>query len=126
MLFFFIPLIFAGIVIISMISIIKGKSNAQITGQPNEQPQTIDQPVQQAAPARPTVQPYDTNVKSSTRTGQTPPIKQTIVKQESIKTVEQTIKAPKREQKTFLTFSGSEAVKGVLYAEILGKPKALR
>lgn len=30
------------------------------------------------------------------------------------------------EQKSILSFSGNEAVKGILYAEVLGKPKSLR
>lgn len=78
-----------------------------------------------SAPARPTVQP---NVKPVQKSTMAPRLRT----EPEAKPVRQAPTAPhepvrvQQPQAPVLTFSGSDAMRGILYAEILGKPKALR
>lgn len=95
------------------------------------QPAARQKPAAPAAP-RPTVKPY---VQTEGRTDSTGIYRDTYAK----KPVEQpkpsapkppvpsaAAKAGPQAQPVALSFTGSDALRGVLYAEILGKPKALR
>ena len=126
--FLIIPLILFAIYVVIMLAVMKNRRRAPVTEQQDQNPvQTNEQPARSAAPARPAVRtpvsPYQTAYAA-------PKV------QSAAKEAKQTDKNKKQDLNEIaphpvtssspIVFSGSDAVKGIIYSEILGKPKALR
>ena len=122
----FLPVLFLFFVIvtISIILTVRRSQTAAHAEQTNPEQTVSRRPqAQPNAPARPTVQ---ASVKPQQKQEMKPRIKQepTVQAKPVPAPVITTVRA--QEPKPVLTFTGSDAVRGILYAEILGKPKALR
>ena len=119
-----IPII--GFVIFTIVmSTVAAHKRKAVAEQMNRQPEnTVRQAVQKTAPSG-SAAPFKTPQSQIKNIPRAPsPAK----KQEEAKEVHQVNDAVSvlKKQQPILAFSGEEAVKGILYAEILGKPKALR
>lgn len=128
MLFLVFPLIFFAIFMV-VITAVSHRRQEAVKAEQKERDstwQSAQQPKPQA-PVRPSVQPTVKPVQKSNLqprfTMEGPPIPK---KEESAQQPETHPLRTQESPKPALAFSGSDAVKGILYAEILGKPKALR
>ena len=127
MLFVFLPIIFFVLfaVIIPIVARRKQppvnaeqtKSDPTFRDGQQAKPQTPVRP-----PMKPTVKPTPKPTPAPRVIMEGPPERQRKAPDDAVAV--QTAKA--QEQQPFLAFTGNDAVKGILYAEILGKPKALQ
>ena len=127
---FLLPLVFA-IIFAVIVPLTRRKATPTNPEQTNADPGfPSGQQAPQQAPVRPTVQP---NVKPTTKQPIAPRMRSEAEPQPQKKVP---VKQPApsapiaanrvQEAQPMLAFSGSDAMRGILYAEILGKPKALR
>ena len=119
----FLPMLFL-IVVVFAISATLHKQKAARANQTNpEQTFSRGPQAQPNAPVRPTVQ---ANVKPKQKSDLTPRLRTEPAQTPAKPAQKPAVKEPLKAQAPTLTFTGNDDVRGILYAEILGKPKALR
>lgn len=127
MLFLVIPLILFAVFIIVTYSVAKSRQQAPVAEQQNQnnKAETNGQPARPAAPVRPSVR-LDPSPYQAAYT--TPKAKTATTVQKKSETKPETVKKETHTDTddSPIVFSGRDAVKGIIYAEVLGKPKALR
>ena len=129
MYFFILPVlffVFISFVIAIPMSVRRKQMAARAERANPEQTLSRGQQAQPNAPVRPTVQPRVQKPVSKTNLAPRFPMEGPPPVQK--KTPEEPIAKPvsQPKQQSALSFTGSDAMRGILYAEILGKPKALR
>ena len=126
MLFLVIPLILFAVFIIVTYSVARSRQQTPVAEKQNQNTaETNGQPAQKTAPARPTVRIHTSPYQSAYAEPKAKTVP-TVQKHSETKPGNAGKETHTDAEEPSIVFSGRDAVKGIIYAEVLGKPKALR